>query len=63
MLFEILLQSQALVSKEILKGTLFPLEGPQYGIFNGGEVLLQGKTAQLFIAPQGTLWTEKNEIW
>ncbi len=62
-LFEILLQSQALVSKEILKGTLFPLEGPQYGIFNGGEVLLQGKTAQLFIAPQGTLWTEKNEIW
>lgn len=62
-LFEILLQSQALVSKEILKGTLFPLEGPQYGIFNGGEVLLQGKIAQLFIGPQGTLWTEKNEIW
>lgn len=62
-LFEILLQAQSLVSKQIFKGTLFPLEGPQYGIFNGWEALFHGKIPQIFIAPQGSLWTEKKGIW
>ena len=62
-LFEVVLKSEQLLSKEISDGTLFPLEWKDFGIFDGGEVVMKGKEPLLYIAPDGSLRSSKPLQW
>lgn len=58
-LFEILLTPEQLIETKIIKGQLFPLSGKSYGAFDGGQALLLGKEAVLYISPEGLLWSNQ----
>ena len=62
-LFEIILQSEALINKDISQGTLYALEGQNYGSFNGWEVILKNKEPLLYIAKNGSLRSNKPLRW
>ncbi len=63
LLFEVILKSENLIQKEVLQGTLYPLEGQSYGSFNGGEVIMKGKEPLLYISQNGSLWSNKPLQW
>ena len=58
-LFEIILKSEQLLYKQLLQGNILPLEGESYGKFEGGEVVIKNKEPLLYIAKDGTLWSNK----
>ncbi len=62
-LFEIILKSEQLLYKQLLQGNILPLEGESYGKFEGGEVVIKNKEPLLYIAKDGTLWSNKPLQW
>lgn len=63
-LFEILLQPQSLISKQVEEWySVLQLQGNNYGLFNWWEVIMKNKSPLLYIAPDWTLFTQSPLQW